>query len=114
MTTSASINKLMTRLMFDEKGTGAEISYFLERNPTEQEVQQPAQGIFLYIPKRHVHLVTCRVSWQDPVAMRGWCSFELMRDQNGDDIPQYLPLEVRYHLLMTSAGVFEYLAELTT
>lgn len=114
MATSASTEKLMTRIMFDEVGTGAEIAYYLETEPTEHKTYQPSQGICIYIPKKYVHLVTCFVSWKKPTKMRGWCSFELVRDKGGQDIPKYLPEEVRYHLLMTSAGVFEYLADMTS
>lgn len=37
-------------------------------------------------------------------------TFRLDRSRDGRDIPQWLPVEIRFHILMSSLATFEYMA----
>lgn len=37
-------------------------------------------------------------------------TFRLDRSRDGSDIPQWLPVEIRFHILMSSLATFEYMA----
>lgn len=114
MSVSATIDVLEARVKVHADERSATIDYFaVEAHPAADRLQG-FSGVRVTHPRKKAHLVKLEVAWDESCNLRGMLIFDLARERKGADIPSFLPLGLRYHLLMTSAGVFEYLADMTS
>lgn len=114
MSKTANIDRIEAHVKAHTSGRSATLSFFaiLEDEDLIELAKLPNTVVIM--PRETSHLVTTEVEWENVSTLRGFCSFELERSERGQDIPKYLPAEVRYHLLVASTAVFEYLADMTS
>lgn len=112
MSVSASIDILEARVKVHADERSATIDYFaVEANPAADRLKS-FSGVKVTHPRKKAHLVKLEVAWDESFNLRGMFIFDLARERKGADVPSFLPLGLRYHLLMTSDAIFAYLANM--
>lgn len=111
MATTSTPN-LETRIRVDETGYSLTIAYFAVEHDARFERLNKME--FVHVaepPAQREHLATLKVALTRPTELIGVVRFELEREYEGQDIPMYLPNDIRYHVLITSSAIFDLLAE---